>query len=390
MQSVADTFSSASLFANGEEATTGPLTRAAAKRASQHEAMDHNKRRAAFEDITNQHKEVELQEKALAELERLEGGLQLQLQGNPLYGQVPGHCFQLAAAPGAALSLRSVPTHVDIDVEGATDVMACTEYANEIFLHLRNTELLRRPLVTYMESVQGDITPHMRSILVDWLVEVAQEYRLASDTLFLTVAYVDRFLSLVDVPRNKLQLVGVGCMLVASKYEEIYAPQIDEFCYITDNTYSREQVLEMERQVLHVLDFDLTQPTAKTFLRRYIKAASGEIPVDANYEFLCSYLAELSMIDYGAMRWLPSQVAASCVLLALFMLGKPAWSPTLRFYTGYVPGDLRDCVQALHEQFKSNKVSALPASREKYASPKLGVVSMLGTVESLPSWLWDA
>jgi hypothetical protein len=46
--------------------------------------------------------------------------------------------------------------------------------------------------------------------------------------------------------------------------------------------------------------------------------------------------------------------------------------------------------QALHEQFKSNKVSALPASREKYASPKLGVVSMLGTVESLPSWLWDA
>ena len=67
--------------------------------------------------------------------------------------------------------------------------------------------------------------------------------------------------------------------------------------------------------------------------------------MDANYEFLCSYLAELSMVDYGAMRWLPSQVAASCVLLALFMLGKPAWSPTLRFYTGYVPGDLRDCVQ---------------------------------------------
>jgi cyclin A len=61
-----------------------------------------------------------------------------------------------------------------------------------------------------MESVQGDITPHMRSILVDWLVEVAQEYRLASDTLFLTVAYVDRFLSLVDVPRNKLQLVSPG------------------------------------------------------------------------------------------------------------------------------------------------------------------------------------
>lgn len=140
-----------------------------------------------------------------------------------------------------------------------------------------------------MESVQTDINPMMRSILVDWLVEVAQEYRLTSDTLFLSVSYIDRYLSQIDVRRNKLQLVrlglwagvgsaggaaargeralvagsctlrllaitntaappqpapqvGVTCMLVASKYEEIYAPAIDEFCYITDNTYTREQV----------------------------------------------------------------------------------------------------------------------------------------------------
>ena len=126
-----------------------------------------------------------------------------------------------------------------------------------------------------MESVQSDINPMMRSILLDWLVEVGMEYRLSSDTLFLSAAYIDRFLSLVDVKRNRLQLVGVTAMLVASKYEEIYAPQVDEFCYITDNTYTREQVLETEREVLRVLDFDLTQPTTKTFLRRYIKAASG-------------------------------------------------------------------------------------------------------------------
>ena len=205
-------------------------------------------------------------------------------------------------------------------------------------------QLKRRPTTTYMESVQGDINPMMRSILLDWLVEVGQEYRLTSDTLFLSAAFIDRFLSLVDVKRNRLQLVGVTCMLVASKYEEIYAPQVEEFCYITDNTYTREQVggpqgldrqggpsrgtdvamwrcwnhrgaasapfgvcacqpppahgvhcslcpwsplspsasslqvLDMEREVLRVLDFDLTQPTIKTFLRRYNKAASGACP----------------------------------------------------------------------------------------------------------------
>lgn len=103
-------------------------------------------------------------------------------------------------------------------------------------------QLKRRPTTTYMESVQTDINPMMRSILLDWLVEVGMEYRLTSDTLFLSAAYIDRFLSLVDVRRNRLQLVGVTAMLVASKYEEIYAPQVEEFCYITDNTYTREQV----------------------------------------------------------------------------------------------------------------------------------------------------
>jgi cyclin-A len=65
-----------------------------------------------------------------------------------------------------------------------------------------------------MESVQTDVNPAMRAILVDWLVEVAQEYRLTSDTLFLSVAYIDRFLSLADVRRNKLQLVRTASFLL--------------------------------------------------------------------------------------------------------------------------------------------------------------------------------
>ena len=89
----------------------------------------------------------------------------------------------------------------------------------------------------------------MRGILVDWLVEVAQEYKLVSETLFLAVNYIDRYLSSEVAPRRKLQLVGITCMSVAAKYEEIYPPQIDEFCYITDNTYTRDEVLAMEQQV---------------------------------------------------------------------------------------------------------------------------------------------
>ena len=63
-----------------------------------------------------------------------------------------------------------------------------------------------------------------------------------SDTLFLAVSYIDRYLSTHPVMRSRLQLVGVTCLLLAAKYEEIYAPNIEEFCYITDNTYSRGDV----------------------------------------------------------------------------------------------------------------------------------------------------
>lgn len=85
---------------------------------------------------------------------------------------------------------------------------------------------LRRATPSYLESVQTDMNASMRAILVDWLVEVCQEYRLVSDTLFLAVSYLDRYLSLVPVSRSRLQLVGVTCLLLAAKYEEIYAPQV--------------------------------------------------------------------------------------------------------------------------------------------------------------------
>lgn len=77
-------------------------------------------------------------------------------------------------------------------------------------------EKKRRPVIGYMEKVQMDITPHMRGILVDWLVEVAEEYRLLSDTLHLAVSYIDRFLSVNIVNKPSLQLLGVSAVLIAS------------------------------------------------------------------------------------------------------------------------------------------------------------------------------
>ncbi|PUZ67080.1 hypothetical protein GQ55_3G403500 [Panicum hallii var. hallii] len=105
--------------------------------------------------------------------------------------------------------------------------------------------------------------------------EVAEEYRLVPDTLYLTVNYIDRYLSGNKISRQRLQLLGVACMLIAAKHEEICAPQVEEFCYITDNTYFRDEVLEMEASVLNCLKFQMSAPTAKCFLRRFLRAAQA-------------------------------------------------------------------------------------------------------------------
>ena len=86
-------------------------------------------------------------------------------------------------------------------------------------------------------------------------MEVSTEYKLNPQTLYLAVNYIDRFLSCMSVSRSKLQLVGTCCMYVASKFEEIFPPELSEFVYITDDTYSRKQVIRMEEVLLKVVLF---------------------------------------------------------------------------------------------------------------------------------------
>jgi hypothetical protein len=139
-------------------------------------------------------------------------------------------------------------------------------------------QLTKRPNPKYLEHVQGDMNTKMRAILVDWLVEVSEEYKLCADTLYQAVNYIDRFLSLQVVQRSQLQLVGVSCMWVAAKYEEIYPPNVADFCYITDNTYAKEQLIQTEEVVLKRLSYELTVPTAKTFLRRLLQVSRRPAP----------------------------------------------------------------------------------------------------------------
>lgn len=272
----------------------------------------------------------------------------------------------------------AVSNIVDIDKDNGNPQM-CVSYAAEIYTNLMASELIRRPKSNYMEALQQDITKGMRGILVDWLVEVSEEYKLVPDTLYLTVYLIDQFLSRKYIERQKLQLLGITSMLIASKYEEICAPRVEEFCFITDNTYTKTEVLKMECQVLNDLGFHLSVPTTKTFLRRFLRAGAANTASPVTLGYLANYLAELTLTEYGFLKFLPSVVAASAVFLARWTLDQSdlPWNCTLEHYTSYKSSDIEICVCALRELQHNTSGCPLNSIREKYRQEKFECVSDL-------------
>ncbi|GMI78065.1 Cyclin A2;4 [Hibiscus trionum] len=294
----------------------------------------------------------------------------------PLQPQSPLRNVEKVSFSGTSTT-SSDPDFKDIDSD-KKDPQLCSLYAQEIYNNLRVAELVRRPYPNFMEKIQQDITQSMRAILVDWLVEVSEEYKLVPDTLYLAVYIIDWFLSQNYIERKRLQLLGITCMLIASKYEEICAPRVEEFCFITDNTYVREEVLKMESQVLKYFGFQLFAPTAKTFLRRFLRAAQASYTTPSlELEYLANYLAELTLMDYGFLNFAPSMVAASAVFLARWTLDQSChpWSPTLEHYTAYNASDLKTTALALQDLQLNTNGCPLTAIRVKYRQQKFKSVA---------------
>ncbi|XP_049298829.1 G2/mitotic-specific cyclin-A [Anopheles funestus] len=251
------------------------------------------------------------------------------------------------------------------------------EYQEDILVYLKEAEKRNRPKPGYMLK-QTDITYSMRTILVDWLVEVSDEYKLQGETLALAVSYIDRFLSFMSVVRAKLQLVGTAAMFIAAKYEEIYPPDVSEFVYITDDTYTKTQVLRMEQLMLKVLSFDLTVPTSLVFINSY--CVMNDVPDKVKY--LAMYLCELSLLEADPyLTYKPSKIAAAALALARRALDLPMWSKMLENNTGYTLQEMKDIIMDLNKTHIDAATMQPQAIQEKYKSKTYHEVATIPATE---------
>lgn len=116
------------------------------------------------------------------------------------------------------------------------------------------------------------LQPRMRAILLDWLIEVCEVYKLHRVTYFLAVDYLDRYLtSQKNVQKTHLQLIGIICLFVAAKVEEIYPPKIGEFAYVTDGACQESDILQHEILLLQALGWSISPVTPIGWLGVYMQ-----------------------------------------------------------------------------------------------------------------------
>ena len=208
----------------------------------------------------------------------------------------------------------------DLDAEDYDDPLMVAEYVGEIFEYLKVLEESTMPNPDYMDH-QEHLEWQLRGVLIDWLIEVHTRFHLLPETIFLAVNIIDRFLSARVVELEKLQLVGITAMFIASKYEEVLSPHVQNFKHVADDGFSEDEILKAERFVLSALNYDLSYPNPMNFLRRISKADNYDIQTRT----LGKYLLEISLLDYQFMGYHPSHIAAASMYLARLILERGEW-----------------------------------------------------------------
>ncbi|CAL5335367.1 unnamed protein product [Camellia sinensis] len=247
------------------------------------------------------------------------------------------------------------------------------EYVDEIYQYYWTMEAQNQSLVNYM-AIQTEITPEMRGILINWLIEVHLKFDLMQETLYLTVTLLDQYLSLVTIKKNEMQLVGLTALLLASKYEDFWHPRVLDLISISVESYTRDQMLGMEKAMLKKLKFRLNAPTPYMFMLRFLKASQSDTKT-----------TEQCLVEYEALKFKSSLLCASAIYVARCTLQKtPGWTPLLANHARYEESQIRDCAEMVLKLHKAAKTARLNVTFEKYTRLDYSGVATIKPLNRLP------
>jgi hypothetical protein len=292
------------------------------------------------------------------------------------YGQDPAQCYDLLD------SMYEIYYETEV---GLAPALTCTSTCLTFEIGCAVLSQAKYAAVPYMHT-QEDLNNKMRSILVDWLVEVHHKFKLFPSSLWLCVNIIDRYLMKATIKRAKLQLVGISAFFIACKFEEVYPPEAKDFVHITDNAYSRQELLAMETEILNTLEYHILVPTGYNFLTRYLNA----IRAGENTRLLASYYAERNLQEPHMLDVKPRVFAAAAVYAALTQqsqrygakLGAASvWCRQLQEESNLTEEELLPCARNIVKHVKEEPITTskrkLIAAKKKYQHERNMCVAQL-------------
>ena len=270
-----------------------------------------------------------------------------------------------------------------INIEHVTNKQIPKEYLNIIYSNLLKEEkegMNPKPIYNYMND-QNEINEQMRSILVDWIIDVHHKFGFTDETLFMTVLIIDRYATIRQISRMKLQLLGITALMIACKHEEIDLPKIEDFIYITDNAYTKEEMVKMENDILRALNFSLLFPSPIKFFE-YL---SVNFNFSKKLHYMGKYLMETFLIDIKNIKYKASVISCACayIVMKFFKIKGYQDSYNKKFYMLNENEDLplghgvKDCAQDICFLVDNIDSSNYLACFKKYSKSEFEKVALI-------------
>ena len=270
-----------------------------------------------------------------------------------------------------------------INIDHVTNKQIPKEYLNIIYSNLLKEEkegMNPKPIYNYMND-QNEINEQMRSILVDWIIDVHHKFGFTDETLFMTVLIIDRYATIRQISRMKLQLLGITALMIACKHEEIDLPKIEDFIYITDNAYTKEEMVKMENDILRALNFSLLFPSPIKFFE-YL---SVNFNFSKKLHYMGKYLMETFLIDIKNIKYKASVISCACayIVMKFFKIKGYQDSYNKKFYMLNENEDLplghgvKDCAQDICFLVDNIDSSNYLACFKKYSKSEFEKVALI-------------
>ena len=269
------------------------------------------------------------------------------------------------------------------NISNINNIQIPKEYINIIYYNLlKEEEKGISPMAdyTYM-SRQKEINDKMRSILVDWIIDVHFKFGFTDETLFMTISIIDRYLSICQITRTNFQLLGITALMIACKHEEIDLPKIDDFIYITDNAYVKKEVIKMEEDVLYKLNFSFLYPSPIKFFE-YLSLHFG---FSKKHHMMGKYLMESFLLDVKNAKYKPSIISCACAYIVMKFFKMPNYHDSYNkiFYNldetveKFSEHNIKECAKDICLLVDNINKTNYQACLKKYSKPEQEKVSVI-------------